>query len=201
MRIPFSVCALGLLLAAANASAAGTTNFEVRFPEKPKRETVEQVLNLASGEPATLSVQRLSVERDTGIYVVTFFDIPEGLLKDAEAGSPNKKPAEVRAQVASDFVKQTINGVAESLGGRVKKTIRTRRDDGGEDVAFGGPLIGPDKKTHIGVFEARAVLVPLKGSNRYTLYTVLSAVAPTEEDRLRAEAFVKSFSLRTPKVR
>lgn len=201
MRSLPSAITLGLLLASTLVFAAGTTDFEVRFPEKPKHETVDQVLNLASGQQATLSVQRLSVERDTGIYVVTYFDLPEALLKDAEAASPKAKPAEVRAKVAADFVKQTINGVAQSLGGRVEKTVRTRRDDGGEDVAFGGPLIGPDKKTRIGVFESRAILVPVKGTGRYSLYTVLSAVAPTEDDRKRAEAFVQSFTLRNAKSR
>lgn len=191
---------LGLSLCAAvprpSAPAAPPLLFEVGFPEKPKQETAEKVLQFASGKSPTLEVHRYSVERPSGIFVVTWFDVPSALFEDAAVYAHDATGKEAaRAKTAAKFVEATVTGVAGSLGGRVDRQTRVKRDDE-QEVSFGGPLLDSDKKTKVGVFEGRAILHYDRPSGRHVMYTVLAAAADSPVDHQRALSFVKSFTLK-----
>lgn len=183
-------------LAGPKAPASAGPGFDVAFPEKPKQETVEQNLTFDYGRDIKLTVQRLSVEQDTGIFVVTYFEIPQSLFEDAELyAKTDAARFASRERTAQQFIQQTVDGVAKSLGGRIEKNANVKRD-GAREVAFGGPLVGPDQKTRVGWFEGRTILVGDPKTMKATLYTALAATADEEFDRKRALTFVNSLLLR-----
>src|SRR5690349_2771281 len=79
--------------------------FTAAFPEKPKHEVAEKVIPYEGGADAHLQVHRYSVESDTGIFVVTWFDIPKELFDTAAAYAKTPQQREERrAQVVSSFI-------------------------------------------------------------------------------------------------
>ena len=195
LAVPLLI-ASAVLLSAAAPSPTPPLAFEASFPERPKHEIAEKVLEYSSGKKPKLEIHRYSVEQDTGIFVVTWFDVPKEMFEDAATYSGNAVDQEkVREKTAADFVEETVKGVAGSLGGRVDKNARVKRDDRIE-AEFGGPLLGDDKKTTVGVFEGRAILVYGRSTRRHVMYTAVSATAADPASHQRATAFVQSFTLK-----
>lgn len=182
------VAAATLLVGAAPAAIDPSAKFTVAFPDRPKHEVADRRVPFEKGGSVTVKVHRFSVEQQSGIFVVTSFEVPPALI--ASAGSNDTTREELRWALLAD----TVRGLAGSLGGRVDKTARTRRD-GDVEVAVGGPVLGPDGKRRVGLFEARALLRVDPKTGGYVMYTALAATADGEKNQARAEAFVRSFHL------
>lgn len=195
LAVPLLI-ASAVLLAAAAPSSAPPLAFEASFPERPKHEIAEKVLEYSSGKKPKLEIHRYSVEQDTGIFVVTWFYVPKEMFEDAATYSGNAVDKEkVREKTAVAFVEETVKGVAGSLGGRVEKNARLERKDRIE-AEFNGALLGDDKKSTVGRFEGKAILVYDRPTRRHVMYTAVAATAADRASHQRAAAFVQSFTLK-----